>query len=219
MGAGPAGLTAAYELSKRDVSSVVLEANSMVGGIASTAEYKGYLFDMGGHRFFSKVGLVNKMWQEVLGDDFIRRPRLSRIFYNNKFFQYPLQPMNALRGLGLLEAIRCGLSYLKACLLPVKPENNFETWVSNRFGKRLYSIFFKSYTEKVWGVPCHRIGAEWAAQRIRGLSLPRVVWNALRPKKKNKTQTVKTLIHEFWYPRRGPGMMWSKTRDIVEKRG
>jgi protoporphyrinogen oxidase len=219
MGAGPAGLTAAYELSKHGRPSVVLEANSIVGGIASTAEYKGYLFDMGGHRFFTKVGLVNKMWHEVLGDDFIRRPRLSRIFYNNKFFYYPLEPKNALFGLGLVEAIHCGLSYLKACAFPEKPEDNFETWVSNRFGKRLYSIFFKSYTEKVWGMPCRQIGAEWAAQRIRGLSLLSVVWNALRPRKKNKGQTIKTLIHEFWYPRRGPGMMWTKTKDIVEQRG
>jgi protoporphyrinogen oxidase len=217
MGAGPAGLTAAYELSKHDVRSVVLEANSMVGGIACTAEYKGYLFDMGGHRFFTKVGMVDKMWHEVLGDDFIRRPRLSRIFYNDKFFHYPLEPRNALFGLGLVEAIRCGLSYLKACLLPEKPENNFETWVSNRFGKRLYSIFFKAYTEKVWGIPCREIGAEWAAQRIRGLSLLSVVWNALRPKPAK--QKIKTLIHEFSYPRKGPGMMWQKTRDIVEQRG
>ena len=192
MGAGPAGLTAAYELSKHGMPSVVLEANSMVGGIASTAEYKGYRFDIGGHRFFTKVAMVNRMWQEVLGDDFIRRPRLSRIFYNNKFFHYPLQPVNALFGLGLVEAVRCGLSYLKASVLPEKPETNFETWVSNRFGKRLFSIFFKSYTEKVWGIPCRQIGAEWAAQRIRGLSLLSVVWNALRPKQKKAG--IKTLM-------------------------
>src|SRR5947209_92477 len=149
MGAGPAGLTAAYELSKNHVSSLVLEADSIVGGIARTANYKGYLFDMGGHRFFTKVTLVDEMWKEVLGDDFITRPRASRIYYRGKYFQYPLEPMNALFGLGIFEAVRCGLSYVKAQCIKMKPEEDFETWVSNRFGKRLFQIFFKTYTEKV----------------------------------------------------------------------
>jgi len=220
IGAGPAGLTAAYELSKQNVRSVILEKDSVVGGLARTAEYKGYLFDIGGHRFFTKVALVDKMWREVLGADFITRPRLSRIYYNSKFFQYPLEPKNALTGLGLVESALCGFSYLAAKLRPEKPEDNFEAWVSNRFGKRLFRTFFKTYTEKVWGIPCREIQAEWAAQRIRGLSLTSVVWNALRPKRKqSKEQVIKTLIHEFEYPRRGPGMMWSKTKDLVESRG
>ena len=218
IGAGPAGLTAAYELSKFDMPCTVLEADTKVGGIACTAEYKGYLFDMGGHRFFTKVSAVQQMWEEVLGDDFIRRPRMSRIFYNSKFFQYPLEPMNALTGLGIFEAVRCGLSYVKAQVFPQRPETNFENWVSNRFGKRLFSIFFKSYTEKVWGIPCNEIGAEWAAQRIRGLSLMSVIWNAFRKPAAGKSGAIKTLIHEFHYPRRGPGMMWTKTKEIVERR-
>jgi protoporphyrinogen oxidase len=220
IGAGPAGLTAAYELSQKGLPSVVLEKDNVTGGLARTAEYKGYLFDIGGHRFFTKVSLVEQMWKEVLGGDFITRPRISRIFYKSKFFQYPLEPMNALFGLGILESIRCGLSYLKAQAFPQKPEENFEAWVSNRFGKRLYGIFFKTYTEKVWGMPCREIQAEWAAQRIKGLSLTSVVWNALKPQRGgDKQKAIKTLIHEFEYPRRGPGMMWTRTKEIVEQRG
>ena len=216
IGAGPAGLTAAYELARRDVRSVVLEKDSVVGGISRTAEYKGYLFDIGGHRFFTKVALVEQMWKDVLGGDFLSRPRLSRIFYKGKFFSYPLEPMNALFGLGLLEAIRCGLSYAMSHTFPQRPEDNFEAWVSNRFGKRLFKIFFESYTEKVWGMSCKKIRAEWAAQRIRGLSLFSLVVNAFKPRKKT---SIKTLIHEFQYPRRGPGMMWERTRELVEAAG
>jgi protoporphyrinogen oxidase len=220
IGAGPAGLTAAYELSKQNRRAVVLEADSTVGGLARTAEYKGYLFDIGGHRFFTKVSVVEQMWWDVLGDDFLSRPRLSRIYYNSKFFHYPLEARNALFGLGLIEALRCFVSYVWARLFPRKPEKSFEDWVSNRFGTRLFNIFFKSYTEKVWGIPCRQIDAEWAAQRIRGLSLTAVIWNALRPsRKQNKQKVIKTLIHEFHYPRRGPGMMWMKTKDIIESRG
>jgi len=219
IGAGPAGLTAAYELCKHNVQSLIVEADSGVGGLARTVEYNGYLFDIGGHRFFTKVSLVEKMWREVLDGDFITRRRLSRIYYKSKFFCYPLQPMNALFGLGVLESVRCALSYAWARAVPEKPENDFETWVSNRFGRRLFNIFFKSYTEKVWGISCRQIGAEWAAQRIRGLSLTSLVLNALFPKRpKNKQKVIKTLIDEFQYPRRGPGMMWSKTKEIVEER-
>jgi protoporphyrinogen oxidase len=220
MGAGPAGLTAAYELTKKGVPSVVLEADNMVGGIARTANYKGYLFDMGGHRFFSKVALVEQIWKDVLGKDFITRPRASRIYYRKKFFQYPLEPMNALSGLGIAEALRCGLSYAWAQVSKSVPEDDFETWVSNRFGKRLFRIFFKTYTEKVWGIPCHEIKAEWAAQRIKDLSLFTLVWNAICPRRaQDKQKVVKTLIHEFQYPRKGPGMMWERTRDLIEQRG
>jgi protoporphyrinogen oxidase len=220
IGAGPAGLTAAYELSKSSVHSVVLEKGSVVGGLSRTADYKGYLFDIGGHRFFTKVSLVDRMWHEVLGADFITRPRMSRIYYKSKFFQYPLEPMNALMGLGIFESFLCGLSYVRAKLFPEKPEENLEAWVSNRFGNRLFKTFFKTYTEKVWGIPCREIQAEWAAQRIKGLSFTSMIWNALRPKRKQSRQEViKTLIHEFEYPRRGPGMMWTKTKEIVEDRG
>jgi protoporphyrinogen oxidase len=219
IGAGPAGLTAAYELSKSDVPCIVLEADTIVGGLARTVEYKGYRFDIGGHRFFTKVSLVEQMWKEVLGDDFLVRPRLSRIYYNSKFFQYPLEPKNALLGLGVFETARCACSYIAAKLFPEKPEDHFEAWVSNRFGRRLFEIFFKSYTEKVWGVPCRQIGAEWAAQRIRGLSLTSLAWNAIRPKRRqDKGRVIKTLINEFHYPRLGPGMMWAKAREVVESR-
>lgn len=217
LGAGPAGLTAAYELAKHNVPSIVLEKDNTVGGISRTAEYKGYLFDIGGHRFFTKVGAVQKMWQEVLQEDFLSRPRLSRIFYQRKFFQYPLQPMNALFGLGVLESAHCGLSYLWARIAPIRPEESFEAWVSNRFGRRLFKIFFESYTEKVWGMSCKKIGAEWAAQRIKGLSLISLVKAALFAPKGDKS--IKTLIHEFQYPRLGPGMMWQRTREIVESAG
>ena len=219
IGAGPAGLSAAYELSKYQVKALILEAGEMVGGLSRTAEYKNYCFDIGGHRFFTKVSLIEQMWREVLGDDFITRPRLSRIYYRNRFFRYPLEPLDALAKLGPLETARCVLSFLKARLLPEKPEDNFETWTCNRFGRRLFEIFFKSYTEKVWGIPCREIAAEWAAQRIRGLSLTSLVWNAIRPAPRDKQQIIKTLVHQFEYPRRGPGMMWSKTRRIVESRG
>jgi len=224
IGAGPAGLTAAYELSKSGVPAVVLEADSTVGGIARTVNYKGYLFDIGGHRFFTKWEEVNQIWTEILGDKFLLRPRLSRIYYRGKFFSYPLEVKNALFGLGLIETVRIGASYLRAHLWPIPREENLEQWVSNRFGRRLYEIFFKTYTEKVWGVPCTSISAEWAAQRIRGLSLVAAVRNALLPKEK---ATAKTLMTRFHYPERGPGQMWetlterltqARTRVLTERR-
>jgi protoporphyrinogen oxidase len=220
IGAGPAGLTTAYELARHGAHSVVLEKDSTVGGIARTVEHNGYLFDIGGHRFFTKVSLVEKMWHEVLGADLLTRSRLSRIYYRSKFFHYPLEPVNALLGLGVLESLRCGFSFLAARMFPQKPEDDLETWVSNRFGKRLFSIFFETYTEKVWGIPCREIQAEWAAQRIRGLSLTSLVLHAFLPRRPtDKQRLIKTLIHEFEYPRRGPGMMWSRTRELVEARG
>ncbi len=213
-------MTAAYELLKSGVASTILEADTVVGGIARTGEYKGYCFDVGGHRFFTKVSLVEQMWCEVLGEDLITRPRLSRIYYRSKFFRYPIEPMNALMGLGIWESARCAVSYLWAQLFPRRPEDNFEAWVSNRFGRRLFEIFFKSYTEKVWGIPCREIGSDWAAQRIRGLSFKSLVMDALSPRKKrDKSKVIKTLINEFLYPRKGPGMMWTRTRSIVESRG
>ena len=216
IGAGPAGLTAAYELSKHKVPAVVLEADKTVGGISRTVNYKGYLFDIGGHRFFSKWDEVNEIWHEVLGDKFLARPRLSRIYYRKKFFYYPLKAKNAFLGLGLIDTIRIVLSYLRSRLFYYHNEQNLEQWVSNRFGKRLYEIFFKTYTEKVWGVPCTEIRAEWAAQRIQGLSLATAVRNALFKQKRTK---VKTLINSFHYPERGPGQMWEAMTERLRQSG
>jgi protoporphyrinogen oxidase len=216
IGGGPAGLTAALELSKHDVPATVLEADTQVGGIARTVNYKGYLFDIGGHRFFTKWDEVNQIWNDVLGGKFLERPRLSRIYYKKKFFIYPLVPKNALFGLGLFESVRILASYVKAKLMPTPKEENLEEWVCNRFGRRLYEIFFKTYTEKVWGVPCTTIRAEWAAQRIKGLSLVTAVRNALFP---SKTSNVKTLIDRFQYPERGPGQMWETLTDQLNANG
>jgi protoporphyrinogen oxidase len=216
IGGGPAGLTAAYELSKHNVPAVVLEADKTVGGLSRTVNYKGYLFDIGGHRFFTKWDEVNEIWKEILEDKFLHRPRLSRIYYRRKFFHYPLKAQNALLGLGVFESFRILFSYLKSRLFYYHNEQNLEQWVSNRFGRRLYEIFFKSYTEKVWGVPCTEIRAEWAAQRIRGLSLTTAVRNALFKQKSGK---VKTLIDKFQYPERGPGQMWETLTDILRGKG
>ena len=214
IGAGPAGLTAAYELTRHGYMPVVLEKGDKVGGIARTENYKGFYFDMGGHRFFSKSNEVNQLWQEVMGDDFLLRPRLSRIFYNRKFFSYPLEPMNALVGLGIWQSLLVGLSYLRWQILPYKKEQTFEQWVTNRFGARLFKIFFKSYTEKVWGISTSELSSEWATQRIKDLDLKTAVLSMFfKPK-----HSIHTLIDRFHYPRQGPGMMWSKFKDEVEKR-
>ena len=220
LGAGPAGLTAAYELAKAGVTSTVLEADDTVGGLARTATYKGYRFDIGGHRFFTKVAIVEDLWREILGDDLLTRSRLSRIYYGGKFFSYPLRPLNALQGLGLIETARCLASYGRSRLAPRRPENDFAAWVSNRFGQRLFELFFKTYTEKVWGIPCTEIQAEWAAQRIKGLSLSSAIKNAfLGERARRKDDVVKTLIDKFLYPRHGPGMMWEKASERTEAMG
>ncbi len=218
IGAGPAGLTAAWQLAKAGHTSTVLEADDVVGGIARTAERDGWRFDIGGHRFFTKVKDVEDVWHEILSeDDFLTRPRMSRIYYNKKFFDYPLKPMNALKGLGLVEAIRCVGSYGWARIRPPKDQTTFEGWTASRFGYRLYRIFFKTYTEKLWGVPATEIQADWAAQRIKNLSLFKAIVNAVLPKRNQKDIT--SLIEEFQYPKYGPGMMWERCRELVEERG
>lgn len=221
IGAGPAGLTAAYQLCKEGVESVVLEKDDVVGGISRTVNYKGYLFDIGGHRFFTKVKAVDEMWREVLGKErFLRRSRLSRIYYNKKFFHYPLKATNALFGLGIWNCFLMVFSYLKAQTFPIKPERSFEDWICNRFGYRLYNTFFKTYTEKVWGMPCNEISADWAAQRIKGLSLFATIKNALLASQvKQKGDVIKTLIDAFDYPEKGPGMMWEIVAADIQERG
>ena len=220
IGAGPAGLTAAYELSKRGVASTVLESGTQVGGISKTVNYGGYRFDIGGHRFFSKVPLINELWQEMLGEEFLLRPRKSRIYYKQHFFDYPLKPINALIGLGTVESLLVALSYLKARFAHIHDEKTFEDWVSNRFGYRLYNIFFKTYTEKVWGIPCKEISADWAAQRIKNLSLKQALRNALLSASRGMDgQTITSLIERFHYPRFGPGVMWERCESVIGERG
>ena len=216
-GAGPAGLTAAYQLAQKGYEVTVLESDDVVGGISRTARYKEFRFDIGGHRFFTKIKPVQDFWEEILGDEFINVPRLSRILYNGRFFHYPLKAANAVMGLGIWEAGKIVLSYVQARLAPFEKEDNLEQWVSNRFGDRLYRIFFKTYTEKVWGIPCTEIRAEWAAQRIQGLSLGKAILNATSLNK--RSPTIKTLISEFRYPRLGPGQMWETCAQKIEEMG
>ena len=222
MGAGPAGLTAAYELTKHDIPVTVIEKDSRyVGGIAKTVEHDGYRFDIGGHRFFSKNDEIEELWTEVLGDEMLTCGRLSRIYYQGKYFDYPLKATNALFNLGPVETVRCATSYGWARVHPKKDPKTLEDWVSNQFGYRLFSIFFKTYTEKVWGMSTKELSADWAAQRIKGLDLGTVIKNALLPTRKPKDRgaVIKTLIDEFRYPRFGPGQMWERVTQILSEKG
>jgi protoporphyrinogen oxidase len=219
LGAGPAGLTAAYELTRYHVPVTVLEQDPhYVGGISRTVEHNGYRFDIGGHRFFSKSQEVEDLWTEILGDELQERPRMSRILYRGTYFDYPLKAANALFGLGPIETVRCLASYVAARLHPVPHPRTLEEWVSNQFGYRLFSIFFKTYTEKVWGIPCNELSADWAAQRIKGLNLSEAIKNALLPKR-GDVAVHTTLIDRFRYPRLGPGQMWERARDLIVERG
>jgi protoporphyrinogen oxidase len=222
IGAGPAGLTAAYLLAKESVAVTVLEANGQyVGGISRTEQYKGFRFDIGGHRFFSKSADVEALWDELLPNDMLERPRTSRILYAGKFYSYPLRPFEALTQLGVVESARCVMSYLGARLRPIQAPRNFEDWVSNQFGPRLFSIFFKTYTEKVWGMSCREISADWASQRIKGLSLGRAIVHGLLPQRRarKRSKVIKSLIETFRYPRLGPGMMWEAAAQRVRELG
>ena len=221
IGAGPAGLTAAYLLSKQGLSVTVIEKDPVyVGGISRTVEHNGFRFDIGGHRFFSKSQEVVALWNEILPDDFIQRPRMSRIYYEGKFYSYPLRAFEALGNLGIIRSSLCMASFGWAKLFPKKDVRSFEDWTINQFGHKLYSIFFKTYTEKVWGMPCDEMSADWAAQRIKDLSLGAAVLDGLKRslglnKKPNDGMATKTLLETFRYPRLGPGMMWNTARDKV----
>jgi protoporphyrinogen oxidase len=222
IGAGPAGLTAGYLLAKREVPVTVLEADpEYVGGLSRTVNYKGFCFDIGGHRFFSKAQQIEDLWSELLPNDMLERPRVSRILYRGQLYSYPLKPIETLAKLGIVESARCFLSYLKARLRPIRNPRSFEDWVTNQFGSRLFEIFFKTYTEKVWGMSCKEISADWAAQRIRGLSL----WSAVRESVRwrhgrgNRQKVIKTLIDTFRYPRKGPGMMWETCAGKIRSMG
>jgi protoporphyrinogen oxidase len=227
IGAGPAGLTAAYCLTKDMPSALVIEKDPVyVGGISRTVRYKDYLFDIGGHRFFSKAKEVVDLWHEILPDDFIERPRLSRIYYGGKYYSYPLSAFEALTNLGVFRSAACVLSYAYARVNPIANPATFHQWVRNQFGEKLFSIFFKTYTEKVWGMSCDEISADWAAQRIKGLDLGVAIRNALTraimPKRSARSAdgaVVKTLIESFQYPRKGPGMMWEAAARKIQKQG
>ena len=222
IGAGPAGLTTAYELTKAGRSVAIVERDPVyVGGISRTVNYKGYRFDIGGHRFFSKSAEVEAWWTEVMGDELLQRPRSSRIYYNGKLFDYPLRAGDALAKLGPIEALRCVISYAWAQARPYRPVVSFEQWVVNNFGRRLFQIFFKTYTEKVWGMDCSEISADWAAQRIKGLNLYQAIIQSfgIGGKPKPGDAVIKTLINSFRYPRLGPGQMWERARDRIVERG
>ena len=215
-GAGPAGLAAAYDLARRDTPSVLLEADESVGGLSRTFELDGNRFDFGGHRFFTHNAEVGALWREVLGPELLVRERLSRIYYNRRFLHYPLRPLNAVRGIGPINSVRALASVLAARLRPIQPEVSFADWVTNRFGRVLYRAFFKTYTEKVWGIPDTEINADWAAQRIRKLSLGKAILHALGL---GPSETDATLIDRFDYPRLGPGQMYEQMAQTIAARG
>ena len=219
IGAGPAGLTAAYFLCQAKMGRVtVLETDpENVGGISRTVVHGEFRFDIGGHRFFSRSEFAEDFWTEMLGDDMILRERMSRIYYGGNFYSYPLRPLEALFNLGMIESARCAASYVKSLLFPVKNAATFQDWVCNRFGRRLFSIFFETYTEKVWGMKCTEISSDWAAQRIQNLSLFSAVARGICRNKGDAT--VKTLIGSFRYPRLGPGMMWEKCAEKIRAMG
>jgi len=212
IGAGPAGLSAGITLSQNKQKVLILEKDSQVGGISKTINYKGNRFDLGGHRFYTKIEEVSNLWNKTLNEDFLTRSRLSRIYYNNKFFFYPLKPSNALSKLGFFTSVKVIGSYIKIRLFPYKQENTFNEWVSNRFGKKLFKIFFKTYTEKLWGLPCNQIRADWATERIGDLSLLQAIKNSISS---NNSKKIKTLITQFKYPKYGPGMMYKKMADNI----
>jgi protoporphyrinogen oxidase len=222
IGAGPAGLSAAYAVAEGKREVIVMERDPQyVGGLSRTMQYRGYRFDIGGHRFYSKSSEVTDFWEDILGDELLTRRRLSRIYFNGKFFLYPLRAWDALAKLGPFFAAQCMCSYALARLHPRQPVRSFEDWVVNSFGEKLYRTFFKSYTEKVWGIPCTELSADWAAQRIKGLSLWALVKNlfALPAPRRQKSKVIKTLIESFSYPRLGPGQMWEKLAEVVVRRG
>ena len=219
IGAGPAGLTAAHELSAAGRPVVVVEQDPQhVGGIARTVSYKGFRFDIGGHRFFSKNAEIEQLWRDILGDRMLERERLSRIYYRGRFFKYPLETWDALSQLGIFQSAACMLSYMAARVWPRREIRSFEDWVVNAFGRRLYETFFRSYTEKVWGIPCSEISADWAAQRIKDLSMRVLIRRALGLGSRNGP-VIKTLIDRFRYPLHGPGEMWEQLAKTVQSRG
>lgn len=212
IGGGPAGLAALLELSRLGLPGLLAEQRSALGGIARTAQFDGYRFDLGGHRFFTRIEEIEQLWRDLLGDELLVRPRLSRICYQGQFYSYPLRLGEVIRQIGWGRSLQVLGSYLMARLRPQKPEDSFEKWVSNRFGRVLFEMFFRSYTEKVWGLSCTEISAAWAQQRIKDLSLAKAILSRLNPLR-SLTGVSTSLIEEFLYPRLGPGMMWEACAD------
>jgi len=225
IGAGPAGLTAGFLLSKAGKRVAIIEKDATyVGGLSRTVEHRGFRFDMGDHRFFSTSQAVVDLWDEILPEGFIQRPRTSRISYEGKFYSYPLHAFEALRSFGLWRSGLCVASYVRSRVSPIREVRTLEDWTSNQFGKRLHSIFFKAYAEKLWGMPCEEISADWAALRLQGLSLRRAVTDGLRRslglnQRPNEGQALKTLLGNSRYPRLGVGKVWEAARDRIEAGG
>jgi len=215
IGAGPAGLTAAYSLLKKGCDVTVFEKDGAVGGMAKTIELWGRLVDLGPHRFFSSDPRVNMIWLEAIGDDYQMVSRQTRIYYQNTFFDYPLKAFNAFKGLGPVEAARCILSYIYSKVFPIKDETSFEAWVTNRFGAHLFSIFFKSYSEKLWGISCRELDAYFAAQRIKKLSL----FEAIKAAVIGNSGKHRTLVDEFAYPNQGAGAVYERLADKIRGLG
>jgi protoporphyrinogen oxidase len=214
VGGGPSGIAAALEATRNGASATVIERLDRVGGLARTIDFQGCRFDVGPHRFFTLNPEVHDLFVDVCGPDVCRVSRLTRIFYNRKYFDYPLTPINALFGMGMGTSLRILASYLAARVRRVatrRPIVSFEDWIVDRFGRRLFETFFKTYTEKVWGISCRDISADWAAQRIKGLSLLAAVTSVVRPRRK----VIKTLVDEFLYPRRGAGQLYEKMEAMV----
>jgi protoporphyrinogen oxidase len=215
IGAGPAGMTAAYELAKNNIEVEVFEAGPSVGGMAKTIDLWNQKVDIGPHRFFSNDTRINELWLEVAGNDYEMVDRLTRIYYNGKFFHYPIKAMDALKNLGIVEAFNCVWNYGLEQLSPTKNTSTFEGWVTNRFGKRLYQIFFKTYTEKLWGIPCDVLDADFAAQRIKKFSLGEAMKTALF----GNSGKHKTLVDQFAYPHGGTGIIYERMAKFVESKG
>lgn len=216
LGAGPAGMACAYELASRGVKSVVIDRNAQAGGMCRTLKFDDFLFDIGGHRFLSRSEEVNQLWRKILGDDLLKVPRISHIYFRKHFFSYPLEVRSTVRNLGFFESARCVLSFIKAKLFGREDLSHFQGWMIKRFGRRLFELFFKTYTEKVWGIPCDQISSDWAAQRIQGLSLGSALKKAFFP---GSSGHAKSLTQEFWYPRLGPGMFYDEMRKKTEENG
>jgi len=219
IGAGPAGLGAALELQKNNIKDIlIIDMHSKSGGLSRTEIFEGNRFDLGPHRFYSKNNEINQLWHEILGNDFKPVKRCTRIYYKNKFFDYPLKPFNTLKNLGLIESSQAMIDYFISQIKNSKNSiQSFEDWVCKQFGRKLYRTFFKTYTEKVWGIDCKNISADWAAQRIKGLNLYEAVLDALKPAKNNKS--AKTLVKEFDYPVYGAGMMYERMAEQISAQG